>query len=257
MLGPPKARRLDDPITVSLDALVPPDHFSRHLERSLGLSFVREMVRGTYADSGRPSIDPVVVFKLHLILFLEGRRSERQLMRVVADRLSLRWYLGYSLTEALPDHSSLTRIRERDVVDGGRARIILTVLVTPAEVQDNQPAIDLLWRTRFRWNLHPRQVIGDSKYGTTQHVVAIEGQRIRAAAGGRSPSRPVRQHRLHLRRRSRCLPLPGRPDPAVHLPVRPDAASGLRGTGRGVPRVPPQRALHHCATGSTHRAQLQ
>ena len=34
-------------------------------------------------------------------------------MRVVADRLSLRWYLGYDLSEALPDHSSLTRIRER------------------------------------------------------------------------------------------------------------------------------------------------
>ena len=63
--------------------------------------------------AGRPSIDPVVFFKLQLILFFEGLRSERQLMRVVADRLSLRWYLGYDLTEPLPDHSSLTRIRER------------------------------------------------------------------------------------------------------------------------------------------------
>ena len=63
--------------------------------------------------AGRPSIDPVVFFKLQLILFFEGLRSERQLLRVVADRLSLRWYLGYDLTEPLPDHSSLTRIRER------------------------------------------------------------------------------------------------------------------------------------------------
>src|SRR4029453_4112662 len=47
------------------------------------------------------------------ILFFEGLRSERQLMRVVADRLSLRWYLGYDLGEPLPHHSSLTRIRER------------------------------------------------------------------------------------------------------------------------------------------------
>ena len=74
---------------------------------------MRELVRETYAEIGRPSIDPVVFFKLQLILFFEGLRSERQLMRVVADRLSLRWYLGYDLTEALPDHSSLTRIRER------------------------------------------------------------------------------------------------------------------------------------------------
>ena len=102
---------------VSLEDLVPPDHFYRHLERSLDLSFVRELVRDTYADIGRPSIDPVVFFKLQLILFFEGLRSERQLMRVVADRLSLRWYLGYDLTEPLPDHSSLTRLRERYGLD--------------------------------------------------------------------------------------------------------------------------------------------
>jgi transposase len=339
MLGPPKSRHLDAPILVSLDALVSPDNFYRHLERRLALAFVRELVRDTYADIGRPSLDPVVFFKLQLVLFFEGLRSERQLMRVVTDRLSLRWYLGYDLTEVLPDHSSLTRLRERYglevfrrffeaiveqciaaglvwgrelyidstdvaanasidslqprfaveaylarlfdedsdddgdaaggeaapaclpvvltdearadladraatrhdwigeagrpdrmrtsgpyrrvadfwasptdpdasplrptggggalgyhdhyVVDGGKARIVLTVLVTPAEVQDNQPAVDLLWHARFRWKLHPRQITGDSKYGTTEHIVAIEDQHIRAyvplSAAGRRP----------------------------------------------------------------------
>src|SRR5215210_1781970 len=113
MLGPLKSRDLDEPILVSLDGLVPKSHFYRHLERTFDLSFVRDLVRDTYAESGRPSIDPVVFFKLQLILFFEGLRSERQLMRVVADRLSLRWYLGYALSEELPNHSSLTRIRER------------------------------------------------------------------------------------------------------------------------------------------------
>src|SRR5215216_2989084 len=102
---------------VSLEELVPSDHFYRHLEHTLDLGFVRELVRDAYADIGRPSIDPVVFFKLQLILFFEGLRSERQLLRVVADRLSLRWYLGYDLTEPLPDHSSLTRIRERYGLD--------------------------------------------------------------------------------------------------------------------------------------------
>src|SRR5215204_4339944 len=102
---------------VSLDDLIPPDHVYRHLERSLDLSFVRDLVKGTYAEIGRPSIDPIVFFKLQLVLFFEGLRSERQLLRVVADRLSLRWYLGYDLTEPLPDHSSLTRIRERYGLD--------------------------------------------------------------------------------------------------------------------------------------------
>src|SRR4051812_7355408 len=108
-----KARDFAPLPPVSLNELVPPDHFYRHLERMLDLAFVRALVRDAYAEAGRPSIDPVVFFKLPLILFFEGLRSERQLMRVVADRLSLRWYLSYDLTEALPDHSSLTRIRER------------------------------------------------------------------------------------------------------------------------------------------------
>src|SRR5919112_1431497 len=93
--------------------LIPPDHCYRHLERTLDLRFARDLVCDAYAETGRPSIDPVVFFKLQLILFFEGLRSERQLLRVVADRLSLRWYLGYDLTEPLPDHSSLTRIRGR------------------------------------------------------------------------------------------------------------------------------------------------
>ena len=108
-----KTREFATHTAVSLEDLVPPEHFYRHLERTLDLTFVRDLVRASYAAGGRPSIDPVVFFKLQLILFFEGLRSERQLMRVVADRLSLRWYLGYDLGEALPDHSSLTTIRER------------------------------------------------------------------------------------------------------------------------------------------------
>jgi transposase len=112
-----KERRFLSLANPSLEDLVPADHFYRHLERSLELTFVRELVREAYADTGRPSIDPVVFFKLQLVLFFEGLRSERQLLQVVADRLSLRWYLGYDLTEPLPDHSSLTRIRERYGLD--------------------------------------------------------------------------------------------------------------------------------------------
>ena len=330
MLGPPKPRRLDEPIAVSLEALVPTDHFYRHLDRCLDLGFVRELVRAAYADRGRPGVDPVVFFKLQLVMFFEGVRSERQLLRLAADRLSVRWYLGYGIDEPLPDHSSLSRIRARYgltvfrrffeeviercvqaglvwgrelyvdgtmveanaavdsmrprftieahladlfagappepleaaagpsrpapaplplelteearaalseraagrhgwldhdgrpdrsrtsgpyrrtadyrasptdpdasplrptggrarlgyhvhyVVDGGRARTVLAALVTPAEVQDNQPMLDLLWHARFRWKLRLRQATGDTKYGTVENVVGIENQGIRA-----------------------------------------------------------------------------
>lgn len=163
MLGPPKPRQLDEPMLISLDDLVPQHHFYRHLERTLDLAFVRELVRDTYAGTGRPSIVPVAFVNLQLIMFVEELRSERQLMRVIADRLILRWYLGYDLSEPLPDHSSLGRIRERYGV-----------------------AI-------FR----PYQVTGDSKYATVENIVAIEDEHIHAyvplSAAGHRPGRVAEQ----------------------------------------------------------------
>jgi transposase len=113
MLGPAKTRRLNEPITVSLEAVVPKDNFYRHLEVKLDLGFVRDWTRDLYAERGRPSIDPVIFFKLQLIMFLEGIRSERKLIETASLHLAHRWYLGHALDEELPDHSSLTRIRQR------------------------------------------------------------------------------------------------------------------------------------------------
>src|SRR5262249_8567603 len=113
MLGPPKLRCLDQPIAVSLEELVPPNNFYRYLDATLDLSFVRTWVQDCYATGGRPSIAPVVFFKLQLIMFFEGLRSERKLIEIASLHLAHRWYLGYRLDEPLPDHSSLTRIRER------------------------------------------------------------------------------------------------------------------------------------------------
>src|SRR5437763_10853477 len=66
------------------------------------------------------------------------------------------------------------------VMDGGRARIILDVLVTPSEVSENRPMLDLLWSTVFRWHSRPRQVTGDAKYATRQNVATLEKAGIRA-----------------------------------------------------------------------------
>ena len=338
MLGPPKACCLDQPVLISLEAWVPQDHFYRHLDAKLDLSFVREWVADCYAERGRPSIDPVVFFKLQLILFFEGLRSERKLMESVALNLAQRWYVRYGLDEPLPDHSSLTRIRTRlglpifqrffahivelcrdaglvwgkelffdatkvranaafaslvprwyaaakahladlfadddedgavpqpdgmslaneeesvvarlpfarsaldeaqlamqnqqtwklleqyrldpdrppsgrgyrrkadrlisttdpdalplqsgerptlgyrdhYVVDGGNARIIMAALVTAGDVQDNTPMLDLLHHVRFRWKVHPRRAVGDTKYGTIENIRALEDAGIRA-----------------------------------------------------------------------------
>jgi hypothetical protein len=65
-------------------------------------------------------------------------------------------------------------------VDGGKARIILEVLVTPADVMENQPFLDMLWRVCFRWQLRPDQATGDTTYGTVENIVGVEDQQIHA-----------------------------------------------------------------------------
>jgi transposase len=100
-------------VTVLLDDLVPADHFYRHLDACLDLSFIRDWVTDAYPSIGRPLVDPVVAFTLYLAMVFEGIRSERQLLAAAADRLSVRWYLSDDPGEPLPDHSSPSRIRDR------------------------------------------------------------------------------------------------------------------------------------------------
>ncbi len=63
----------------------------------------------------------------------------------------------------------------------GVARIILGVLVTPADVMENLPFLDLLWRVCFRWRIRPDQVTGDTTYGTIENILAVEDQHVRAS----------------------------------------------------------------------------
>jgi transposase len=311
MLGPPKSRDLDRPVLVAIESYVPKDHFYRHLERTLDLSFVRDLAADCYASGGRPSIDPEVFFRLQLLMFFAGIRSERQLMEQASYNLAMRWYAGYNLDEPLPDHSSLSKIRARlglpvfrrffdaiveqcfqaglvwgeelifdatntaqrapganasmdsliprlrllaeehlaqletpeppttladmndarwrlleecrldparppsegyerksdrqvsttdpdavamkprgeraclgfhdhYVIDGGKARIILNALVTPADVMENTPMLDQLRRVMFRWKVRPKRVIADTTYGTAENIREVEESGIRA-----------------------------------------------------------------------------
>ncbi len=304
MLGQ-KPRVFKTHTTLSLEGLVPTDHFYRDVEAKLDLSFVRGLVQEYYSPVGRPSIDPVVFFKLQLIMFFEGMCSERQLMEAVKVNLAHRWYLGYDLDEPVPDHSALSKIRDRYgldlfqqffeaivercieaglvwgkelhfdgtkvranadkdqqvprfywearqhlqalfrsptiqvaprgftekysgerlvgqrtnitqerqadllvcstdpdatplysqpghsrlgynlqyVVDGGKARIILAALVMPASIQDNTPMLDLERWVRFRWRLHPRCAVADTKYGSLSNIVGLEQDGLYAYVG--------------------------------------------------------------------------
>ncbi len=66
------------------------------------------------------------------------------------------------------------------VVDGGKRRIILAALVTPADVMENVPMLDLLRRVRFRWRLRPKRAVGDTTYGTGENLQGLAADGIRA-----------------------------------------------------------------------------
>ena len=98
---------------VNLGKLIPEDAPLRKIQRVLKLDFVREEVTRFYGHNGNESVDPVIIVKLMLLLFLDDVPSERELLRVTAMRIDYRWFLGYDLTDAVPHHSVLSKARSK------------------------------------------------------------------------------------------------------------------------------------------------
>lgn len=97
-----------------LEELIPKNHFLRKVNKIVDFGFVRELVKELYNENmGRPSIDPVVAVKIWLIGYFYGISSERRLAEDIKVNLAYRWFIGYNLEEEIPEHSSLTRIRDR------------------------------------------------------------------------------------------------------------------------------------------------
>jgi transposase len=99
---------------IDLESFVAEDHFLRQIDRVLDLKFVRELTAARYADGqGRPSIDPEVFFRMQLVAYFYGITTDRRLCEEVRYNLAYRWFCRLSLEDEVPDHSSLTRIRDR------------------------------------------------------------------------------------------------------------------------------------------------
>jgi len=98
----------------TLSDYIPEDHILKQLDKVLDLSWLAEEVKGLYTErTGRPCIDPEQAVRLMLAGFLHGVVHDRKLMREAQVNIAYRWFAGYELDEELPDHSSLTRIRQR------------------------------------------------------------------------------------------------------------------------------------------------
>jgi len=99
---------------VCIEELVPKDHLLRKIERVIDFEFIREKVKDLYcADNGRPAVDPVVLFKMLFLGYLFGVRSERQLVREIQVNVAYRWFIGFGLTDKIPDASTFSQNRRR------------------------------------------------------------------------------------------------------------------------------------------------
>ena len=93
---------------VCLDELVPGDDVLRRVERLVSWEQVRATAEPFYSDFGRPGVDPVVLVKVFLVAAIRGMDSMRETVRVANVDLSVRRFLGYGLTEALPHHATFS-----------------------------------------------------------------------------------------------------------------------------------------------------
>ena len=98
---------------INLGKRIAQDHLLRKINKVLDLGFVRREVAGFYGSNGHVSVDPVIIIKLMLLLFVDDVRSERELMRIVPLRLDYLWFLGYGLEDEIPTHSVLSKARKR------------------------------------------------------------------------------------------------------------------------------------------------
>lgn len=101
-------------IAGSLDELIPKDYILKKVDEVLDLSWLHDEVKELYCeDNGRPGIAPEAALRLMLAGFFQGIVHDRKLMREAQMHIGIRWFAGYALHEPLPDHSSLTRLRQR------------------------------------------------------------------------------------------------------------------------------------------------
>lgn len=94
---------------VSIEQLVPQDHMLQEIDTYINFSFILEKVRPYYCeDNGRPTIDPLVLFNMMFFGYFYGIRSERHLEQEIQTNVAYRWFLGFGLTDRVPDHTTIS-----------------------------------------------------------------------------------------------------------------------------------------------------
>lgn len=99
----------------TLDSLMPKEHFLRNLDELVDFDFIYEKVAFLYSDKGRSSVDPVIIIKMLLIGYFYGIDSERRLQEEINVNIAYRWFLRIGLNDPVPDHSTFSQLRRRQI----------------------------------------------------------------------------------------------------------------------------------------------
>ena len=100
-------------IFVDIESLIPETHLLRKIERMVSFDFIYDLLAPYYPATGRPSVDPVSMFKMLLIGYLYGIKSERRLVEEVQLNIAYRWFCGFELDDTIPNHSTFSKTRTR------------------------------------------------------------------------------------------------------------------------------------------------
>ena len=98
---------------VDIESLIPETHLLRKIERMVSFDFIYDLLAPYYPATGRPSVDPVSMFKMLLIGYLYGIKSERRLVEEVQLNIAYRWFCGFELDDTIPNHSTFSKTRTR------------------------------------------------------------------------------------------------------------------------------------------------
>lgn len=103
---------------VSIEDLVPKNHLVRKIKKTIDFSFIYDIVEDLYSDSiGRPSIDPVILFKIVFIQYLFNIRSMRKTIEEIQVNAAYRWFLGFDFNSEVPHFSTFSKNYERRFKD--------------------------------------------------------------------------------------------------------------------------------------------
>src|ERR1043166_9942190 len=92
-----------------IEEQVPENHLLRLIDRHVSFEFVREKLRDSYSETGRPSIDPIVLLRILLLGYLYGITSERKLVEELRMHLAWRWFTGLGFDQEIPHHSTFSK----------------------------------------------------------------------------------------------------------------------------------------------------